>query len=177
MARPDPLAAEVLVTAEVSREQEQAIVKAFDALGVTARARTVPTRRGVGELQWLVLATLPLHAFLSGLGSTLAQETSQGLKRLVSRSLGDRREKVSPPPVLVLQDAATRLQVVLEPIYPPMPTRRCSPSISRRSRWVRCTTTDMPVGGARSWTKHSAEAYGPRIPPRANWAGSSSRSR
>ena len=118
MTRPDSLAAEILVTAEVSPEREQAIVEAFDALGVTARARTVPTRRGAEELQWLVLATLPLHGFLSGLGSTLAQEASQGVKRLVSQALGTRREAVSPPPVLVLQDAATRLQVVLEADLP-----------------------------------------------------------
>ena len=69
MARPDSLAAEILFTAEVSPEQEQSILAAFDALGVAGRARTVFTRRGAGELQWLVLATLPLHAFLSGLGT------------------------------------------------------------------------------------------------------------
>ena len=118
MPRPDPLAADVLLTAEVPLEQEQAIVEAFGALGVAARARTVPTRRGAGELQWLVLATLPLHAFLSALGSTLAQEASQGVKRLVGQLLGARRVTASPPPVLVLQDAATRLQVVLEADLP-----------------------------------------------------------
>ena len=118
MPRPDSLAAEILVTAEVSPEQEQAIVETFGALGVAARARTVPTRRGVGELQWLVLATLPLHAFLTALGTTLAQDVSQGLKRLVSHGLGTRHEAASPPPVLVLQDAATRLQVVLEADLP-----------------------------------------------------------
>jgi hypothetical protein len=118
MARPGPLAADVLVTAEVSPEQEHAIVEAFDALGVTTRARTVPTRRGAGELHWLVLAALPLHAFLSGLGSTLAQEASQGLKRLVSHGLGTQHEAASQPRVLVLQDAVTRLQVVLEADLP-----------------------------------------------------------
>jgi hypothetical protein len=71
----------------------------------------VPTRRGVGELQWLLLAVLPL---LSTLGSTLADGASKGLKRLVGRVLGAGRETASPPPVLVLEDAVTRLQVVLE---------------------------------------------------------------
>jgi len=119
MTKPDPLAAEVLVTAEIPPEQEQAIVEAFGALGVAARARMVPTRRGVGELQWLVLAALPLHAFLSALGSTLAEGALQGLKRLVGSVLGVRRDLPSqPPPVLVLQDAATRLQVVLEADLP-----------------------------------------------------------
>jgi hypothetical protein len=114
MASPDRLTAELLVAAEVPPEQEQAILEAFGALGVAVRARIVPARRGAGELQWLLLAVIPLQAFLSTLGSTFAGEASQGLKRLVGRVLGARRETASPPPVLVLQDAATRLQVVLE---------------------------------------------------------------
>jgi|tagenome__1003787_1003787.scaffolds.fasta_scaffold20671269_2 hypothetical protein len=118
MAEPGTLAAEVLITSEVSAEQEHALVEAFQAVGVAARARMVPTRRGVEEFQWLVLAALPLHAFLSGLGSALAEEASQGIKRLVSRVLGDRRTTASPAPVLVLQDSATRLQVVLEADLP-----------------------------------------------------------
>jgi hypothetical protein len=66
----------------------------------------------------LLLAVLPLHAFLSTLGSTLADEASQSLKRLVRRVLGAGRETASPQPVLVLQDAASRLQVVLEADLP-----------------------------------------------------------
>ena len=116
MATPDRLAAEVLVAAEVPVEQERAIVLAFGDLGVAARARAVPTRRGAAELQWLVLAALPLQAFLSGLGSSLADGASKGLKRLVGRVLGSRPEPA--PHVLVLQDAETRLQVVLEPDLP-----------------------------------------------------------
>jgi hypothetical protein len=118
MARPDLFTAEVLVAAEIPPEQAQAIIGAFSAIGVAARARMVPTRRGAGELQWLLLAVLPLQAFLSTLGSTLADEASQGLKRLVGRVHRARRETASPRPVLVLQDAATRLQIVLEAELP-----------------------------------------------------------
>jgi len=118
MASHGPLAAEVLVTAEVPPEQEQAIVEAFGVFGVTARTRVIPTRRGVEELQWLVLVALPLHAFLGGIGSALAEGATQGLKRLVGRVLGAAHETVSPQPVLVLQDADTRLQVVLEADLP-----------------------------------------------------------
>ena len=114
MSNRDPLAAEVLVTAEVSAEEEWAIVEAFRALNVAARTRMVPTRRGLEQLHWLVLAALPLHAFLSGLGSAAAQ----GLKRLVGQVVGAHRKTASPSHVLVLQDAATRLQVVLEADLP-----------------------------------------------------------
>ncbi|MCA1671164.1 MAG: hypothetical protein LC799_02795 [Actinobacteria bacterium] len=113
-----PLAAEVLVTAEVSAQEEQAIVEAFRALDVVARTRMVPARRDVEQLHWLVLAALPLHALLSGLGSAAAQDVAQGLKSLVGRMLGAQHATASSAQVLVLQDAATRLQVVLEADLP-----------------------------------------------------------
>ena len=118
MNNSDPLAAEVLVAAEVSAEEEQAIVEAFRALGIAARTRIVPTRRALEQLHWLVLAALPLHAFLSGLGSAAAQDVAQGLTRLVGRMVGAKRPTASSPQVLVLQDAATRLQIVLEADLP-----------------------------------------------------------
>jgi hypothetical protein len=118
MARPDMPAAEVFIAAEVPPEQEQAIVEAFAALGVAARARIVPARRGTGDLQWVLLAVLPLQAFLSTLGSAFAGSADQALKRLVGRAHKGRRDTASPRPVLVLQDAATRLQVVLEADLP-----------------------------------------------------------
>jgi hypothetical protein len=118
MNNSDPRAAEVLIAAEVSAEEEQAIVEAFRALGVAARARMVPTRRSLEQLQWLVLAALPLHAFLSELGSAAAQDAAQCLKRLVGRVVGTKRATASSEQVLVLQDAVTRLQVVLEADLP-----------------------------------------------------------
>lgn len=118
MARPDRLRAEVLIAAENPPEQQPAIVEAFGALGVAARVRTIPARRAVADFQWLLLAVLPLQAFLSTLGSTLAGEASQALKRLVGRAHQSRPEATSRRPVLVLQDATTRLQVVLEASLP-----------------------------------------------------------
>jgi hypothetical protein len=118
MGSPDLLTAEVLVAAEVPPEQEQVIVEAFHAIGVTARARVVPPRRGVGDLQWLVLATLPLHAFLGSLGSRLAEGTYESLKRLVAAVIGTRRETARPDQVLILEDPTSRLQIVLEADLP-----------------------------------------------------------
>lgn len=118
MRNSNPLAAEVLVTAEISAEEEQAIVEAFRSLGVAARTRMVPTRRGLEQLHWLVLATLPLQAFLSGLGSAVAQDVAKGLKRLVVRVIGAKHKTAPSEQVLVLQDAVTRLQVVLEADLP-----------------------------------------------------------
>lgn len=118
MAEPESITAEILVTAEISPEDEHAIVDEFTALGVTARARMVLAQRGAGEVQWLILATLPLQAFLSALGSSLADGAVQALKRLAGRVRGKKPGATSPGPVLVLQDTATRLQIVLDADLP-----------------------------------------------------------
>jgi hypothetical protein len=112
------LRAEVLVADDIPPEQERAILEVFRSLGITARARVVPPRRGVGDLQWLLLATLPLHAFLGGLGSKLAEETYKGLIRLVAAVFGNRPEAARPDQVMVLEDPTTRLQIVLEADLP-----------------------------------------------------------
>jgi hypothetical protein len=118
LGRPDLPEADLLVTAEVSPEQERAVVDAFGELGVVARARVVPPRRSPSELQWLILAAVPLLAFLSSVASKLAEDAYQGLKRLVGRALGDQLGPATSDRVLVLQDTTTRLQVVLEADLP-----------------------------------------------------------
>jgi hypothetical protein len=114
MTDPDQLAADVLVAETVSPEQEQAVAETLRSLGIAARTRVVPTRRGIEEVPWLVLATLPLQAFLTALASRLAEDAYQRLKELVGRVLHGQAERTGQRQVLVLQDAATRLQIVLE---------------------------------------------------------------
>lgn len=117
MSDPDLPAAQILVTAEVGAERSRLIAEGFRSLGLTVRIRTVPTRRGPDEMQWLMLATLPLQAVLSGLGAMVAEDIAQTLKRLVGRLSWSRGAKADPQ-VLILQDAGTGLQVVLEPDLP-----------------------------------------------------------
>jgi hypothetical protein len=64
---------------------------------------------GAEDLQWLVLATLPLQAFLSALGSNLAGAATQRLKSLVGRVRGAKPEAAAPR-VLVLPEGAGALQ-------------------------------------------------------------------
>jgi hypothetical protein len=118
MPNSQPLEADVLVDAEVSPDDERLLVDALAGLGVHARTRVVPTRRGVGDLSWVVLVSLPLQAFLTSMGATLAEQAQQGLRDLVGRLL--RRDQPSPAGQrpMVLRDVATGLQVVLEPDLP-----------------------------------------------------------
>jgi hypothetical protein len=115
---PDLLKAEVLVAASVPTDTEQALAQAFRAVGVSARTRVLPTRRGGEQLQWLVLAALPLQAFLGSLGSEVAKATYESLQRLVAVVAGGRPEAARPDQVLVLEDPTSRLQIVLEADLP-----------------------------------------------------------
>lgn len=121
MPENQPLEADVLVDPEVSVDEERLLVDALAELGVRARTRVVPTRRGVGDLSWVVLVSLPLQAFLTSLGGALAEHAQQGLRDLVGRLV--RRDRPAPAAdaqrPMVLRDVATGLQVVLEPDLPP----------------------------------------------------------
>jgi hypothetical protein len=118
MSDSPPFTADILVDAEVSAEQERLLVDGFARLGVAARARVVPTRRGVSELSWLVLVSLPLQAFLTAVGSRLAEDAYRGLRDLVGRLLSRDRPTARAQRPMVLRDAATGLQIILEPDLP-----------------------------------------------------------
>jgi hypothetical protein len=118
VARPQQITAELLVADTISADRAQRIAEAFQSLEITTRTRVAPARRGLGDLQWVVLALVPLQAFLSGLGSSLAEDAHQGLKRLVSNVLEAKSQTPQSDQVLVLQDPATRMQVVLEADLP-----------------------------------------------------------
>ncbi|MGW0843747.1 hypothetical protein ACWD26_27115 [Streptomyces sp. NPDC002787] len=115
-----PLRAELLVSQDVSEELQRELTERFHGLGLLpVRVRRVLAHRGPAELQWLVLAALPLQAFLSGLGGEAVKDGYRVLKDLVGRLVrpGVTGEDTAPRP-LVLQDERTGLRIVLEPGLP-----------------------------------------------------------
>ncbi|MCX5051838.1 MULTISPECIES: hypothetical protein [unclassified Streptomyces] len=115
-----PLRAELLLTHDVSAELERELTAGFAELGASAlRVRRTIGHRGPAELQWLVLASLPLQAFLSGLGGEAVKDGYRALKGLVGRLAG--RDDAAPaqaPRPLVLHDERTMLRIVLEADLP-----------------------------------------------------------
>jgi hypothetical protein len=120
MSDAEGLSAEVFLDGRIPVDQERGLIDALAALGMRAQAKVVPARRGLGELHWLVLVSVPLQAFLSSVGSKLAEDAYQGLKRAVDRLLGHLQEQpaAEQPRPLVLQDRASGLQIVLEANLP-----------------------------------------------------------
>jgi hypothetical protein len=72
-----------------------------------------PAGPGLGDLQCLVLAYLPLQAFLSSVGSNVAEDAHEDLKRLVDGLFAQWPEAARPNQVLVLEDMVTSVQVVV----------------------------------------------------------------
>jgi hypothetical protein len=115
-----PLRAELLLAHEVSAELEGELTAGFRELGApSVRVRRTLGHRGPAELQWLVLASLPLQAFLSGLGGEAVKDGYRTLKDLVRRlTHPGGAAPAQPPRPVVLQDERTGLRIVLEADLP-----------------------------------------------------------
>jgi hypothetical protein len=107
--------AEVFLDEQMSPEQQDVITDALAALGVSVRVRIVPRRRSASDLQWLVLAALPVQAFLSAIGTDIANNAYEHFQDAV-RSVLRRKHPDQPPATrpLVLQDTTSGLQIILD---------------------------------------------------------------
>jgi hypothetical protein len=109
-----PVVADVVLSEPLTPEMESEIEQLFAGMGATVRTRVIPSRRGPAELSWLVLATIPLEAFLKVLAEGVASDVHVNLRALLQRLSSHRREHRP----LVLRDPMTRLQIVLEADLP-----------------------------------------------------------
>lgn len=116
-----PLPAELLLDRDASEDLRRDLVSALAGLGVhTARVRRAVDHRGAADIPWIMLAALPLQAFLSGLGAEAVKDSYAAFKDVVRRSsrAGGPGPADPAPRPLVLQDRRTGLRVVLEPGLP-----------------------------------------------------------
>lgn len=110
--------AELLVGTDVTAADEERLVQLLSGLGVRAEARRTLAYRGPAGLDWLVLVSLPLDGFLSGLGSEAVRGCYEEVKRLAKRLTGRTANPGSTPVPLILEDSATGLRIVLESDLP-----------------------------------------------------------
>jgi hypothetical protein len=137
----------VFGSGELPPEHHQGVVAAFESLGVAARVWADPTHPGLDDVHCLVLARLSLQEFLGWVvGSPVAEDAYPGIKRLVDRLFADQPEVARPSQVLVLEDSATREQVVLTADLPAVACRRLVPYLSSIRR-----------GGTHHYDRQSGE--------------------
>ncbi|MFD3925920.1 hypothetical protein [Streptomyces sp. NPDC058614] len=113
MTEPESLRADLIISNQVAREEEQPLTAALSALGVTTSVRVLPPRRAAESLTWLILIALPLQGFLQTLGDKAAEDGYRLLQKAF-RSLRRPTAAAVPPPPVVLQDPATGLRIVLD---------------------------------------------------------------
>jgi hypothetical protein len=109
--------AELLVGTDVTADDEERLVQLLLELGVRAQARRTLAYRGPA-LDWLVLVSLPLNGFLSGLGSEAVRGCYEEVRRLARRLTGRAADQGKAPVPLILEDSATGLRIVLEADLP-----------------------------------------------------------
>jgi hypothetical protein len=103
---------------------ERLLLDVLAGCGASTQVETVPVHRGESAaLTWIVLAVLPLQAFLAALGSKMADDAYAQVRTLVKRLAAGRHQPpgagpARPPAPLVLLDRGTGLQVVLEADLP-----------------------------------------------------------
>lgn len=111
--------AELLLDPEVSDDSQHSLVDLLSGLGFLVECRRKRSHRSPDGLTWLVLAALPLQAFLSGLGEQVADDLYAKLEKLVRRRPAERDSSSADNQVpLVLQDSETDLRIVLEADLP-----------------------------------------------------------
>ena len=110
----EPLEVDLILSDAMPTDVGEEVRRFFDALGADVRVRSVPTRRDLGQVPWLALATVPLAALVKALVGRAAEDAYDHLKALVGRlrSRADGSDGHRFP--LVLQDPVSRLRIVLE---------------------------------------------------------------
>ena len=116
MGHPSPRA-ELIIDHEVADALEKQLVTVFREFGFDTTSRRTLAHRGMSELTWLVLAALPLQAFLSGLGSEAVKDIYAAVKKLAKNRTKKAPAEAGAVP-MVLQDANSELRIVLEPDLP-----------------------------------------------------------
>ncbi|WP_369216954.1 hypothetical protein [Streptomyces flavofungini] len=115
-----PPRAELLLDQEVPDDLAEELVAALAGLGAPpVRVRRTLGHRGAADVPWLVLASLPLQAFLSGLGAEAVKDAYAAFKGLV-RKLARPASPDDPGEArpLLLQDPVGGLSIVLEADLP-----------------------------------------------------------
>jgi hypothetical protein len=81
------LTADILVDGSLSAEREALIHQALATLGTSGQIRVLPLRRGTSDLQWLIMVTLPLQAFLGSVGGKFGEDAYRGFQNIIRKLL------------------------------------------------------------------------------------------
>ena len=105
---------DVLLDSGASAAEVTAVTDVLRDEGMEGSVEAALSRRGAGELPWVIILLAPvavfLSAFLKGIGQEAGRDTYHGLRQLISRLFGARRNANGS---VSLSDEDTRTEIVL----------------------------------------------------------------
>lgn len=126
MTESAPITTELLLSQRLAATDEQDVVAFFSRFGTISRHRRVRGHRGAA-IEWLVLAALPLQAFLQNLGTLTSEDAYIAFKSLIAQ-LPHHKPRPHPEEQeirpIVLQDTSSGLQIVIESDLPEIAYRQ-----------------------------------------------------
>jgi hypothetical protein len=114
-----PFRAELLISPELPADVASQWVEALRRHGFEPETHQPLGHRSPAVFDWVLLLSIPLHAFISALGSEAMHDLYQGVKE---RMRGRGKAEEARP--LILEDAERELRIVLEPDLPPEAFKR-----------------------------------------------------
>jgi hypothetical protein len=117
---------ELLLDRQLSAADEWALIEFFRQFGDVSQPRRVLGHRSPA-IEWLVLAALPLQAFLQNLGTLTGGDAYTAFKGLIDRFRHHEptdHPEVNAVPQMILQDANSGLQVVIQSDLPEIAYRQ-----------------------------------------------------
>ena len=142
--------ADVAIEAEAPPGDVARVEGSFRAVGVEADVEAAYIRRSLGDLPWVVYATLPIQAFLVRLAQNAADDAWKALGAWVRELSAARRNSTRRTGSIVLNERESGLTVVLSDEIPDEPLRELVDERLPRSEsgyWV----WDR---GQQRWSKH-----------------------
>jgi hypothetical protein len=113
-----PIDADVLIAAELTPDDASELRREFESAGLTVDLRETTPRRSLQDVAWLALAAVPLQPFFEKLAEEFAADAHRRLRSLAGAVTGRAKAQPRAPRVLLLEDPATHVRVVLEPDLP-----------------------------------------------------------
>lgn len=125
---PRRITAELLLIRGLPASAEADVLEFFELFDTGGECRRAHSLRSP-EIEWLVLAALPLQAFLQNLGTLAVEDAYRAFKRLIgslrhheSHTRTSKEDKSS----IVLEDINSGLQIVVESDLPEIAFRQLS---------------------------------------------------
>jgi hypothetical protein len=110
--------AELRYRGTLSKRELKLLVAEFRAVGLDVTVHQDRPRRSLADVAWLALVMVPLKPFFEEIAKDVAADSYRKFRTLVAKVIHRDSRASSEPKILLLEDAQSCVQVVLESDLP-----------------------------------------------------------